>query len=222
MAKNPFGNTTTTNKKKTQEDDVFSRVQKMATRDVTSSKISTSYIPRYTSKTNEMTSPTVNSTVGSHASTVDTAKRKKEIEDRLGAIQTEYRTTASVMRDYQRGNRIKSNAYEIAMKKADDLRREKTELEKELESIQYADKYNNKVYSDNFAGQFGASFAMGNIQEDANLAWNEYVKNPTEENKQKAQTISDMAATFQQNNKAALADDEIGRASCRERVSAWV
>lgn len=74
---------------------------------------------------------------------------------------------------------------------------------------EYSDKYLNKTYDDNFIGQFGASYAAGRLGQDESLAWNEYLNNPTEENKRKAQGISEIAKQFRENNEGALDDDAV-------------
>ena len=154
MAKNPFSNTTNTSKKKTTagSDDIFAKMSKLASQNLNGSSgiKTTASKPSYQSKVEMPTMPTVSTSVGNHLSdygefkgsqpssptpTVDTAKRKQEIEARLKQIQTEYSTTATVLSGYQRGGMKQSNAYAIAQAKADELLAERGALEKELQDL---------------------------------------------------------------------------------------
>ena len=152
MAKNPFSNTTNTSKKNTTagRDDIFSKMSKLASQNLNGSSgtKTTASKPNYQSKVEMPTMPTVSTSVGNHLSdygqfsgsqpttpTVDTAKRKQEIEARLKQIQTEYSTTATVLSGYQRGGMKQSNAYAIAQAKADELLAERGALEKELQAL---------------------------------------------------------------------------------------
>lgn len=78
---------------------------------------------------------------------------------------------------------------------------------KRLERLQK--KYGDKVFGDNFAGQFGANFGLGRIQEEMNQAWSDYLDNPTEENKNYALALSELLVQFQTNNAAALDDQGV-------------
>ena len=186
LAKNPFSNTT--NKKTSTDDSLFQAVLDRSYQRSVESRRTFSPAPSTPYQSKVETAPTV-----------DTAKRRQEIEARLKQIETEYSNATRVLSDYQVSRVQNSNAYTTAKNMADNLKAEKSELERELKSM--------KTYNDDFFGQFGASFTRGNLQEDESLAWNEYIKNPTEANKQKAQSISDMATNFQKNNEAALDDD---------------
>lgn len=83
-------------------------------------------------------------------------------------------------------------------------------LESELENIKFNrkyDEYQNKTYDDTLTGQFGANYTAGRLNQDSSLAWNDYLMNPTEENKVRAEAIDELLTRFQENNAAALDDD---------------
>ena len=80
-------------------------------------------------------------------------------------------------------------------------------LEREAAGVDYVDKYSEKVYDDNFIGQFGANYRTGRITQDLNDAFNAYLNNPTESNREYAYALAALANEFQSNNAAAL-DDE--------------
>ena len=62
-------------------------------------------------------------------------------------------------------------------------------------------------YDDTFLGQTQANYTLGRLSQDEGNAWFDYMLNPTEENRQKAQSISDTKNIFINNNIQAL-DDE--------------
>lgn len=84
---------------------------------------------------------------------------------------------------------------------------EREALEKEIERIEYVNKYQDKTYEDKFTGQFGASYTLGRLNQDRALAWNAYLKNPTDANRQKAEAADELIAIFQENNAETLDDD---------------
>ena len=75
------------------------------------------------------------------------------------------------------------------------------------EMIDYIAKYADKERKDNFGGQFAANYDVGKINEDSAIAWDEYLDDPTEENRRKAEALSFAAQEYQEKNAAAL-DDE--------------
>ena len=75
------------------------------------------------------------------------------------------------------------------------------------EMIDYITKYADKERKDNFGGQFAANYDVGKINEDSAIAWDEYLDDPTEENRRKAEALSVAAQEYQAKNAAAL-DDE--------------
>lgn len=84
---------------------------------------------------------------------------------------------------------------------------EREALEKEIERIEYVNKYQDKTYEDKFTGQFGASYTLGRLNQDRALAWNAYLTNPTDANRQKAEAADKLIARFQENNAETLDDD---------------
>lgn len=84
---------------------------------------------------------------------------------------------------------------------------EREALEKEIERIEYVNKYQDKTYEDKFTGQFGASYTLGRLNQDRALAWNAYLTNPTDANRQKAEAADELIARFQENNAETLDDD---------------
>lgn len=84
---------------------------------------------------------------------------------------------------------------------------EREALEKEIERIEYVNKYQDKAYEDKFTGQFGASYTIGRLNQDRALAWNAYLKNPTDANRKKAEAADELIARFQENNAETLDDD---------------
>lgn len=75
------------------------------------------------------------------------------------------------------------------------------------EMIDYIAKYADTERKDNFGGQFAANYDIGKINEDSAAAWDEYLSDPTEENRRKAEALSVAAQEYQEKNAAAL-DDE--------------
>ena len=91
-------------------------------------------------------------------------------------------------------------AYQGAIKNANAHIREKNWLD-------YVQKYTGKEYQDNFWGQFGGNYTIGRLSQDSSLAWNEYLDNPTEENRLYAQTIDQLVSEVQINNPDVFVDE---------------
>ena len=91
-------------------------------------------------------------------------------------------------------------------------RDERAAIDRKIDKIEYVDKYKDKVYDDTFAGQFGANKALGRIGQDTAAAYNEYIMDPTEENKAYADALAALQQHFQLQNEAAL-DDENAKAT---------
>ena len=81
------------------------------------------------------------------------------------------------------------------------------EMKAQKDRINYILKNRERTYDDNFFGQFGANYRAGRMSQDEALAWNEYYKSPTKENRAYAESISDTLAHFRENNAETLADD---------------
>jgi len=95
-------------------------------------------------------------------------------------------------------------------------------LERELERIEYLNKYDGRSYTeaedagkwDNFKSQTGANYDASRIGIDANLAWNKYLSTPTEANRQYAEAITALEEDFRARNAAALDDEGV--------VASWI
>ena len=81
------------------------------------------------------------------------------------------------------------------------------EMKAQKERANYILNNRQRTYDDDFFGQFGANYRMGRMAQNEALAWNEYYKSPTKENKAYAESISDTLGYFRQNNAETLADD---------------
>lgn len=80
-------------------------------------------------------------------------------------------------------------------------------IESELDRIKYVQDIDKKKYADTFTGQFGANYRAGDIAQDANDAFNRYLTDPTDENKEYAYTLMALEKEFQEKN-ADVLDDE--------------
>lgn len=84
------------------------------------------------------------------------------------------------------------------------------DVAKELKTVQAQldyGKYLDDVEEDKFTGQFKANYTVGKLTQDSNEAWNEYIKNPTQANRDYAEYIDNVLSEYQKNNDDAL-DDE--------------
>lgn len=80
-------------------------------------------------------------------------------------------------------------------------------IESEIDRIKYVQDIDKKKYADTFTGQFGANYRAGDIAQDANDAFNRYLTDPTDENKEYAYTLMALEKEFQEKN-ADVLDDE--------------
>ena len=102
---------------------------------------------------------------------------------------------AAADRDYHnKYNRMKSLEKELAT------------IDTKLKSYEY-DEYLDDTHKNNFGGRFEANLAQGRLSQDSSAAWNKYLSNPTEENRQLAEHIDYVAEQFGANNKKVLAED---------------
>lgn len=67
-------------------------------------------------------------------------------------------------------------------------------------------KYGNKTNEDTFLGTFKSNYGLGRITQNASIAWNDYLNDPTEENRLKAERLSSLAETYQVRNAKSLDD----------------
>ena len=76
----------------------------------------------------------------------------------------------------------------------------------QLNMNEYGDKL-TKTNKDDFFGTFGANYTQGELSQASNEAWNKYYLYPTEENRQYAEFIDTVSATYGENNKDVLDND---------------
>lgn len=87
------------------------------------------------------------------------------------------------------------------------------EAKRRVERVDYVDNYNEKTYQEtgnkwsDFWSQFKANLDLGRISQDASIAYNEYLKNPTAANKAYAEALAELERDFSSRNSDVL-DDE--------------
>lgn len=69
--------------------------------------------------------------------------------------------------------------------------------------------YQTGARADTFGGQFSANKTMGRLTQNQSRAWNEYVKNPTPENRKTAESYDKAIKDFAEKNKIALDDENV-------------
>ena len=72
------------------------------------------------------------------------------------------------------------------------------------DALRAAEKYADDTFDDGFAGRFGANYDVGRLSQDSSYAWNEYINNPTEENRAIAELYDAALENVSQNNSEAL------------------
>ena len=86
-------------------------------------------------------------------------------------------------------------------------------LSRQQEQIDYLNDWQDvTLEKDNFWNQTKANYRVGRITQDTNEAFNTYIMNPTEENKDYAYALEELLAQYQQNN-AKILDDEGAKAT---------
>ena len=81
------------------------------------------------------------------------------------------------------------------------------EIEARRDTLDYYEKYKDTQRDDNFLGQFQANYDVGRIQQEEAKAWNEYLDNPTQANREKAEALSTIMTDYVNRNTSAL-DEE--------------
>ena len=81
------------------------------------------------------------------------------------------------------------------------------EIEARRDTLDYYEKYKDTQRDDNFLGQFQANYDVGRIQQEEAKAWNEYLDNPTQANREKAEALSTIMSDYVNRNTSAL-DEE--------------
>lgn len=113
-----------------------------------------------------------------------------------------YNPTARVMPHQVEEYKANIAAHSEADKKIDTLKRQKT-LYKDIT------KYGDDVHEDNFGGQWSANYRSSELSREADKAMSEYIRNPTEENKEIAYAYDAFAKEYAKNNAKALDDENV-------------
>ena len=77
---------------------------------------------------------------------------------------------------------------------------------KGMEALDWTQKYQGKRYTDTFGGNFGASFSKGQIELELNLAYGDYLKDPSEANRNYICSLETLLDQYQTNNAQSLDD----------------
>ena len=93
--------------------------------------------------------------------------------------------------------------------KLSDLRKQAQGYQKDIDRVDYVQHFQDIKQDDDFLGQFWASYDMGRLGQDEALAWNDYLNNPTPQNRRYAEAVSEQAYLYQLRNRKALDDDAI-------------
>lgn len=93
--------------------------------------------------------------------------------------------------------------------KLSDLRKQAQGYQKDIDRVDYVQHFQDIKQDDDFFGQFWASYDMGRLGQDEALAWNDYLNNPTPQNRRYAEAVSEQAVLYQQRNQEALDNDAI-------------
>ena len=82
-------------------------------------------------------------------------------------------------------------------------------LEREKELYENIAKFSDVVNEDNFTGQWRANYRSNELSRQADKAMSEYIRNPTEENRQIAYAYDAFAKEYMKNNAEALDDENV-------------
>ena len=99
--------------------------------------------------------------------------------------------------------------FQQEQEKLADLRKQEQGYKKDIERVDYVQHFQDIKQDDDFLGQFWASYDMGRLGQDEALAWNDYLNNPTPQNRRYAEAVSEQAYLYQLRNRKALDDDAI-------------
>lgn len=136
-----------------------------------------------------------------------------QLSDELAAAQERQRQAQSAVSKYSgsAGGRalaaLSAEEREALYQDLNDANGAVAALSREQDQIDYLNEYQDKVYDDNFTGQFGANYRQGRIAQDANAAFAEYIANPTEANRNYAFALQELEEQFRTNNQSALEDE---------------
>ena len=131
-----------------------------------------------------------------------------EIEDAKArkASLPNYNPTARIMPHQAEAFKANVTAHSEADKKIDTLKRQK-ELYDDITDFSKVVHTENGDFFHDFDSQWRANYRLGDLSREADKAMTEYIKNPTEENKQIAYAYDALAKEYAKNNAKAL-DEE--------------
>ena len=78
---------------------------------------------------------------------------------------------------------------------------------KGMEALDLMQKYQSKRYNDSFGGNFGASFSKGQLELELDLAYGDYLKDPSDANRDYIRSLETLLDQYQTNNAQSLDDD---------------
>lgn len=141
-----------------------------------------------------------------------THSERDEYGWRLEDAKTAQKKTTSELMGIGAGARVGNaeatrNALIQAAQKDVETRADVKGAKRDIERVEYVDKYHGRKYDDNFGGQFMASNTVGRLSQDQSMAWSKYLDNPSPENRKYAETIDQLIQQFQENNIATLDED---------------
>ena len=160
------------------------------------------------------TEPTRNATAELEELVASNAERRAEL---TAMLEEARQKEAEASRAQMLGTRevLNQNDLDKAFELAEAVKAASAEynaIKRELEQLDYLEKYKDKTYDDTFIGQFGANKTLGRLGQDTSAAYNEYLNDPTEENKAYAEALDLLTEHFQMQNQTAL-DDENAKAT---------
>ena len=140
----------------------------------------------------------------------DARAQVEKAQNALSAYQSMYMGSLDMPGIKEEYERLQANA-KAAIDRKDAVQ---AQLDMVDYTLDYTDKIVDKAYEDKFEGQFNANYRAGRLSQDSAKAWSDYVKNPTAENKAKAENVDTLLRQFQTQNKGALDDENV--------VASWI
>ena len=159
-----------------------------------------------------------------------------EIEDAKAkkAALPNYNPTARVMPSQVNSYVENAKAHSALDKEIDTSKREKAlydnitsfgdvvHQEKDVSSENLGFWEKQKAYANNFDSQWRANYRYADLTRDADKAMSEYIKNPTEENKQIAYAYDSFVKEYAKNNEKALDDENVTASWLTKSVSGYL
>ena len=157
----------------------------------------------------------------------ETNKRLAELSEELKTLQRVGTFTASEMKQFEIDDakkkkaalpnynptaRVAPSGVEAYKKNASahyQADKEIEELERQKELYDDVSKFGSVVNEDTFGGQWRANYRSNELSREADKAMSEYIRNPTEENKQIAYAYAAFAEEYAKNNAEALDDENV-------------